>query len=87
MAVVRTASIRFLLQSIFFDAEAGVGVARFARLIDDVRDQDLQVEFTKEELVSLMYSQPEPGKTRFDDITDAVYAAAITKGAISGTIT
>lgn len=86
MAVVLNTTVKHLLISIFFDNEAAVGVAKFKRFINDKLDGEVIVEFTGQELGPLLFAPPVPGKTRFDDVTDAVYAAAIAKGAMTGEV-
>jgi hypothetical protein len=86
MPVSKTASLTYVLESVFLDVPSAMVVARFSRTVDGVALPPVDFTLQGAEIVPLLLVPPDASKTRRDDIADAVYALAIQHGVISGEV-
>lgn len=86
MPVVRTAQVSYTFLSMDIDMQ---GPCLSARLIVKVDGKDAYVQSISAAdaaMYSIIATMPTPGKTRADDLTDAIYAYGIASGQIAGEI-
>lgn len=87
MPISSTATISHVLVDWTVNIQSAVGQAVFATLVDGVQTGTKTMRVEGLELQGLLGAMPTLGKTRADDITDAVYEHAVNTGFIVGEIT
>lgn len=86
MPVVTTSVVSYVLMKLSINMEDLTAYAAIRKYLDGVASGDVEFHIKEDELVPLLSSTPDNTKTRGADVTDIVYALAISKGLIAGTI-
>lgn len=86
MPIVLPGTVEYKLMGFSVDMGAMNASARFATLIDGREVGVVEIGVGTADLVPLLRAQPVAGKSRADDITDAIYQYANGAGILPGTI-
>lgn len=86
MPLVSPGSVEYVLMSFSVDMGAMNASAVFHTLINATKVGEVSIGVGSADLAQLLQTQPEPGKSRADDITDAIYRYAKAQGILPGEI-
>jgi len=86
MPITRNATQTFTLRSLLVDMAVPRATAAFTVSIDGTPTGEIQVTAEGADVLTLLGANPDATKTRGADMTDAVYAYAISSGALNGVI-
>lgn len=83
MPVVKTGNITYKALPILIH-EGGSATVTITTLVDGVAVQQRQIELAAGETGPLFAAMPAPGKSRWDDLAEALYGLLIAQGEIVG---
>lgn len=86
MPVAHTGTCQYTLIHFAVDMLALAGTAKFRTTVNGIYVGDIEIGVGPDALGPMLAAQPESGKSRAFDITDAIYAHAISVGALPGEI-
>jgi len=86
MPIVTTSSVSHKLTKVNVDMELMTIWCYFTRTINGKLDGGSEMHVEGTDMVSLLMTQAIPNQALGDEITDAIYSMAISKGIIEGTL-
>lgn len=86
MPISRPAVISFVLESLSIDMQAKVMRVTFVKLLDGSQLETQSIEMLGADFDAFLAANPDSTKSRADDTTYAIYAFAVSKGFIQGTV-
>lgn len=85
MPVVKTGNITYRALPIVIREDRSATVT-VRTMVDGAHVQSRQIDLDPADLEPLLAAQSAPGKSRWDDLAEALYGLLIAKGEISGTV-
>ena len=86
MPITISGQVNYVLMNLAVDMRALSASATFDVLANGDKVGEITLGIHQADLMGILTTVPNEGKTRADDITDAIYAYAVQTGAISGAI-